>query len=312
MKDNWFLSFAKNAMSRDLTFKIVVLGKDGSMVYESSLETTEHHLMAHNAYFDNITGNLTVIGEFYDGDDKSQKAESKGIFARVLDKNGDEVGQSLISWDKDIIKKVAAEDKKEIKNYSMFFHNIIKAADGKILAVSEQYRKQVSAGGVAMKMAAGALGASTNASSLEIKIGKMIVIELNNDFTLSDVKIIAKKSNNIILSQDYGLVNQHVLAQMLKADGSFDYSYTQNNADNSIITVGYIDMEKVEGKGRLKAVFNALNYLSADGTYSTDKIVLETDASYLNVLPAKSGYVLITEYFRKRKTLSFRLEPLNL
>ncbi len=49
----------------------------------------------------------------------------------------------------------------------------------------------------------------------------------------------------------------------------------------------------------------------AGDDYVTDKIDLTTEATFLNVLPAKPGYVLIMEYFRKLKTMQSRLEKFN-
>jgi len=300
---------AKNMTTRDYHFGLVSLGSDGGINFEIPLENAKYNMLAHNAYFEGE--NIVVIGEYYDIDDKAMKAESKGIFAKVIKaSSGDDVSESFISWDKDILNKVSAENKKEIKNYSLFFHNIVKSSNGHILAIGEQYRKQVSAGGLAMKAVMGSQ--NTDASALEIKIGNIVVIELNSDFTLSDVTIVEKKPNRVILNQSYSLVNQHVLAKLLKYDGSFDYTYTQNSADNSLITMSYIDMEKVEGKGSKKAVFNTINYLGSDGKYSSDKLVLSTDAYSIRALAAKSGYVLIEEYFRKDKRVAYRLEPINL
>jgi hypothetical protein len=300
-------SNAKNLLTRDYTFSLVSVGSDGNMKFEIPLANNDYNMLAHNAYFDG--SKIVVIGEYYDIEDKSMKAESKGIFVKTISTSGEDITENFISWDKDIYNKVDAEYKKDIKTHYIFFHNIVKASDGKILAIGEQYRKQASAGGIAMKALA---GSSSTVSLVEIKIGNMVVIELTSEYKLNAVNIIAKKPNRVNLDESYTYVNQHVLAKMMRAEGYFDYTYTQNSADNSLVTVGYIDMEKVEGMATKKAVFNTINYTAEDGKYNYDKLVLSTKASWMNVYPAKPGFVLITEYFKKEKKLSYRLEPINI
>ncbi len=72
--------------------------------------------------------------------------------------------------------------------------------------------------------------------------------------------------------------------------------------------MGYVDYEKRKGE-KNGLVFGAITY--ADKEYATDKISLETEASSLRVMPAKSGFILITEYFRKSQKLDMRLEKIN-
>lgn len=297
---------AKSTLSRDFSFGIIVINKDGKLDFEYAMENAKYNMLPHNAYFDNKTGNLVVVGEYYDTRDKSMKAESLGIFVKTFDGSGNPDKESFISWEVDVYNLVDKPFKKEIKNYYVYFHNIVQTSDGRIMAVGEQYRKQVSAGGIALKMALGSN--NTDASSLEIKIGNMILIELSADYKLSNATVVEKRPNKIILNQDYMYVNQHILAKMLKADGSFDYCYTQNNEDNSEVTICYIDNEKVEGKAGRRAVFNSMYYNTSDtADLKSNKLVLETDATDFGVNPGKDGYVMITEYYRKTKTMKFSL-----
>ena len=193
----------------------------------------------------------------------------------------------------------------------MCFHQIIRTADGKILAIAEQYRKQASAGGIALNVAAGALGGRTDASTLEIKIGDMVVIVIDSSLKVEEVKIIKKNANHILLDKGYAYTSQHLLARIIKSRGGFDYYFTQNDSNYANITFGYIDREKTEGKKGKSDVFNAINYTSAGSTFSSDKINLKTKASDIMIGPAKPGNILVYEYFKKEKRISIRLEPIN-
>jgi hypothetical protein len=159
---------------------------------------------------------------------------------------------------------------------------------------------------------AAATGASTNASVIEIKIGDLAIIELAADASLSSVKLIEKQPTHFTLSQDYQFANQHKLAKMLKASGYFDYSFTQQNEANNIFSIAYTDMERVEGKGGRKLVVNLVNYISESQEFSADKFVIPTEASFTTVGMAKPGFLLVKEYYRKKKTMTFRLEPINI
>ena len=69
----------------------------------------------------------------------------------------------------------------------------------------------------------------------------------------------------------------------------------------------------VIGKGRSEyhdvRPSNAIHYNGKK--FSTDKIELKSKASFLRVFPAKSGSIMIMEYYKKDKRLDFRLEKLG-
>jgi hypothetical protein len=207
---------------------------------------------------------------------------------------------------------VDAEYKKQIKSMSICFHNIIRTSSGKVLAVGELYKKQVSASGMGMKVAAAALGGTSNASALEIKIGNMVIIELNADYSLAAVHVLEKQPTHFVLPQGYQYANQHRMARMLKEDGYFDYAFSQGNEDNSEVSIGYTDMEREEGKVMRQLVFNSVNYTDEGGlSKKNGKMKMQSDAWSMLVVPGKSGYVMVMEYYRKKKTMRMHLEPVG-
>ena len=48
-----------------------------------------------------------------------------------------------------------------------------------------------------------------------------------------------------------------------------------------------------------------------NGEFINDKIKFDTKAKWQQIYPAKSGYVMIAEYFKKEKKLEFRMEKVN-
>jgi len=302
---------SKSLMSKDYTFNLVSLTMEGELNYELELENSKYTLMPHNAFISDKNGDMTILGEYYDADDKSMKAESKGIFVKVVDKNGDNISDKYITWSRDIGSKVSSDDRREIDNYSIYFHDIQMTKSGKIIAVGEQYRKQISASGVALKALAAATGGSSNASSLEMKIGKMFVITLDDNYDVGSVEILDKRPRRVVLAQEYGLVNRHLLAKIMAAEGSFDYSFTQTNEDMTLVSIGYTDNEKEAGKLLKQSKFHLVNFSDGEEEPVKDKIDMETDATDLYVMPAKPGFLLIAEYYRKENKMELKLEPIN-
>ncbi|MGN6438035.1 MAG: DUF6770 family protein [Agriterribacter sp.] len=56
-------------------------------------------------------------------------------------------------------------------------------------------------------------------------------------------------------------------------------------------------------------VFHSIRY--DGGQYSTDKMNLKSDATWMRIMPAKTGFVMVYEYFKKQKKLDYRLEKMN-
>ena len=304
---------SKSIMSRDYKFQLAAIDYDGENIFQIELQNSRYNMLPYNAFIDEKTGDIVVLGEYFDINDKAAKAESKGIFVKRITKDGDEEDEQFISWTRDVGKQIPAALKKEVAKHSVCFHDIRVTKDGKIIVVGELYKKQVSAGGIALQALASASGnVSTNSGSFEIKIGHMLVLTLDANAELQSVDVLEKKPNRVNLPQGYGMVSQHLMARYLKSYGAFDYEYTQNNEDNSLISIAYKDLEKNKGsKMRREYVLNVVNFNAGEEDPTKDKLSLETEASDLIVLPAKPGHALIAEYFRKSKTIELRLEPLN-
>ena len=57
--------------------------------------------------------------------------------------------------------------------------------------------------------------------------------------------------------------------------------------------------------------FHLVNFSDGEEEPVKDKIDLETEASDLYVMPAKPGFLLIAEYYRKEGKIELKLEPIN-
>lgn len=292
-------------MSKNYTFNILALDADGSEIFKISLAGSKYTLMPFNAFIDEAKEEIILMGQYYNASDKAMKSSSKGIFVKVIDFEGGDVSKTYLSWPT-LSKGLSTTETREISMYATYFHSIERTKDGRIVAVGEQYRKQVSALGVASNLA---FGDYSSSGAFEIKMANIVVLTLNKDFEKETFQIFNKKPHKVILPKEYQFVNQHTLAHVMKAYGYFDYRFTQVNKDRSKLTVAYVDLERINK--RRKAVLNMLNYNAGEKNPTKDKFVYDTDATFMSISPAKPGFLLVEEYYRKDKKWALRLEPIN-
>ncbi|QHT68578.1 hypothetical protein GXP67_18970 [Rhodocytophaga rosea] len=288
-------------------FEAYLLGIDintGKKLFEKKVEDKQYELSFINATIDENSGNVALLGQYYKKNDNVVKDKSLGLCSYVLSSDGNIITKNYASWLTDVRKflPVNAQGKMEDVGY-LYFHKIIKTADGRYIAVGEQYRKAASAAGIALTVLGG-----SSAGVTKMVIEDLVVLEFNQQFKLENVKIFDKSKTNVELPAAYDFAGPQITAYYLKALGHFDYSFSQQNEDATTFSVGYVDYEKKKGE-KNGLVFGAITY--AEKEYATDKLSLETDASSLRVIPAKPGFILITEYFRKAKKLDMRLEKIN-
>lgn len=250
-----------------------------------------------------------IMGPYYEKDDRVQRDKSLGLGVWVMNNQGKIVNSKYNSWATEISKFLKTDAKGRVDDLGyVYFHRIIQTEDGKIFGIGEGYKKTASALGITGAVLGATIGARSNVSVTKMKITDMILLQFDNTFTLTDAKIYDKNSNSIELQSGSEFVGAPTLALMIKYmyDG-FDYTFSQTDKTHSTFTVGYTDY--VRSKDYKGLTFNTISYYS--NNLSTDKIQLKTNSTRLRVLPAKTGSVMILEYFKKDKRLDMRLEKVN-
>ncbi len=239
------------------------------------------------------------------------KEESNGIFIRELDNDGKWQSEDFFSWEKEFKSNMKADDYKELRDFRIYFHKIVQTKDGNIVAVGEQYRKQVSALGVASNLLAGASGGQSDASMFEMRIGDMVFVEINAKKELKTVKIFDKKNSTVYLPQNYTLVDENLLGRLMAQNGYLDFYFWQTNDDNSVYSFAFGDKVDEDGKLFKESVIQIVNYVDADMDFTNDQLKRKTKATSMFVTKAKPGHVAVIEYYKKEKKLIFKLEPIN-
>lgn len=249
-----------------------------------------------------------VMGSYFDKDANIVKDASKGLAIYTVNTDGKVIAKIYNSWKDDFAKYLPTNSKGKIDNVGfLYIHKLIQTPGGKMFVVGEGYKRQASAGGIALNMLGALGGVRTNAGVTKIVITDMVMMEFNDKFKVSGASIYDKPNNTAISTNASDYSSQHALAMYLKSVGAFDYDFSTGNIDNSDFSVCYSSWERSSDyKGE---TFNSIHYNGSK--FTTDKIELKSKASTMKVFPAKAGSVMIMEYFKKDKRLDFRLEKLG-
>ncbi|HET6255511.1 MAG TPA: DUF6770 family protein [Puia sp.] len=255
------------------------------------------------------SGKLMLLASYYDKNQNIVKDFSRGLAMYEITTTGKVLTKTYNTWAGDFAKYLPTNSKGKIDDVGyLYIHKLIRTPDNRIFVVGEGYKRQANAAGIALNTLSVLSGAgTTGVGNTKIVITDMVMMEFNSKYKITNATIYDKTKNTAIASNMADYNSQHLLAEVLKAMGAFDYAFTTGDADNSNFAVCYGDWERSsEYHGQ---TFNAIRYNGKK--FTTDKIELKSKASMMHVFPAKGGSIMIMEYFRKDKRLDFRLEKLG-
>ncbi len=285
-------------------FKTVVLNSQtGEKLFEKLYDENDPKLITNS--FISEEGKISVMGQYYEPKAKIAKAQSLGLYMEEFNDKGEVEFSNRISWQEDVSKFLPVKKNNKLKKIGfIYFHDIIKTKSGEYFAIGEQYRKTVSALGIAATL----MGGGGNVTQLTIK--DIYVFKFDKEFNLSDVEIFEKGKSRIQNPFDYG--SPQLSASIIKAIGGFDFVYSQRDIKRDRFYANFIDYERGEKKKKTKSRLVFKTIIQDGGELSVDNVELPKKSRYFRVLPAKVGYVLLLEYDRKKKTSSLHLEKLNI
>ena len=297
------------AFSKKIRYSLLALdAKTGKEKFEVDIKDDEYTTILMNGNINPETGNILLFGEYYPIDARPMKDPSLGLFSYTMDMEGNIIDKKYTSWVDDVSKFVEVNEKGKEKGKGFtFFHKIIQAKDGRIFAIGEQFRKSVSEVGVALAVLG---GSNSNVALLKMVIDDMVIYEFSPEFELKNVRVIEKDKTDINLPQGMGIVNSQVLARYIESLGMFDYSFTQMRDEGENFTIVYIDYKRLKGE-KDKFMLEALSYEGGEFVEDAIDLTPEKKSTSRTVFPGKPGYIVVSEYFRKDKTIVSRLEKIN-
>lgn len=295
-------------------YLILLDAKTGKTLYDfKTVDENDGLLSVINGFLPDDSGEAFIVGEYYDPTSNPGKDKSMGLYMLGVEKNGEYSFFKKFSWDKEIaqVKKESLSEEeleKEKANELIYFHHFLKAENGHVFAIGENYRKQASAAGIA---SLALHGAQTRTALAEIRIGNMVLVEFDKDMNMVNYEIIPKRRSRVNLPQGALLYSPQYLGRYIKALNYFDYSFTSKNPDRDSYHAFYTDMDRkdVEAGKKANIMGGVINVV--DGKSSVDKFPIHSKAKYLWVSPAKPGYLMIGEYYKKNKRVLLRLEKIS-
>jgi hypothetical protein len=297
--------------SKDIEVDLLVQRMDtGEKLFRLPLLTSLYSISFSSVYFDRDKMQFVVFGEYYNKDDKELKSQSLGFMSLEIDMTGNVVRERTNSWTD--ISKVAPVNEKgkfEKSNMRIMIHDIVKTSDGQLFVIGEQYAKVASGAGIASQIAGGLMGYGSQAASVQLNIYNMVYLQFNPDFTINRMHLFPKDKTAILLPAGSGFMSSKQLSYYARAVGGFDYKYSQQTENGDTFIVTYIDYDKEKGQ-KAANVLGSIIY-TPEKTFITDKLKLNRKSTDYYVFKAKTGYVMVMEYFRKEKKLESRLEKLN-
>ncbi|SEW45448.1 hypothetical protein SAMN04488122_3464 [Chitinophaga arvensicola] len=277
-------------------------------VFDLDGENDEYLLLPTSLKVKQEGGKFILMGTYFDKDANVAKDASKGLAVYEVTTSGKVLSKTYNSWEKDFAKYLRTNSKGKIDEVGyLYIHNMVQAANGNMYVVGEGYKRQVSAGGVALKVLGAAAGAGTNVGATKIITTDMVVMTFDKNFKVTGAKVYDKTNNNAELSAISDFNSQHLIAMMLKSTGAFDYNFTTVDEDN--ITFSFCFSDYVRSSDYKGQTFNTIRFNGT--TFKQDKINLKSKASKSRILPAKPGSIMIMEYYKKDKRLDCHLEKIS-
>ena len=275
--------------------------QNGQRAFEIRTDAQQYNLMPMNVIKLKGTDNFMLMGAYFDKNAKNMEGRSLGVGLWLMNSSGRVINTKYNSWETEISKVLNVNEKGKVEDFGYaFFHDLIETSDGHFFAVCEGYKRTGNAVGIATAGFGGGMS--------KMVVTDMLLLHFDQKFDIKEAKIFEKNSNTLELPGGMTMLNLASVGNFIKYGAyGFDYAFTQMDQSHSNFTVGYTDY--VKSKDYKGLTFNAISY--NNGSLSTDKINLKTEAGNMRIFAAKPGSVMIMEYFKKDKKLDMRLEKIN-
>lgn len=279
----------------------------GSKIFEVPALIQEKNVVPMNA---TIEGDkINIVGLHYKTSSISV-AMPDGLAFVEMDKKGKVISSNLQTFEESLGKYFPMEKGKLADDYYLYVHEIERTKSNTNIVLAEKFKKKTNGAGMALGMMAGNGG-----GGVRLVLENMVLIEYDMDGKVLQAKEIPKAKGNTPSFPGYtGFFPPYLLAGAAEIWGWMDYMYTTKNEDKSEITFCYLDYEKLEdtedSDGKKTHNFGQIKF--KNGTITNDKIAIANKkATFTRLYPAKAGYVLQMNYFKKKKEMTMDFIKLN-
>ena len=286
----------------------VLDAKTGAMILETPLNDSGSNWMAMYVFLDEEQQRSMILGMYSPFVEKAGIDMSMGLYTVYIDMKGNKSNLRKYPWEGDLgtsLKEIY--DSKSRKKPSVFFHTVYRSKTGKTIAIGEQYRLVASALGMAgMSLNNGNGGRSM----CDLKLMNMVVLEFDSSNNIIHAVSAEKKRHNVAMPPWIEMNSLPTVARIMGHANKFDFQFASVDKARDRLYAVYLDADrKGENDEMANIMLGVISY--ENGKSNSERIPLNTEAKYIWVDQAKPGYMLIGEYFKKKKQISYRLEKIN-
>ena len=277
--------------------------KTGKKLADIKCENAQYAYTPMGAYFE--SDKFIVVGQFIKKGGNVLKDPSLGLSVVEYDLTGKVVNEKFALWKDGLGKFAEMKGNKLMDGGYIYFHKIVKAPNGNIVLVGEQFHKAANGAAIASAI----MGGGYNANMTKLVITDFLFLEMSPTYDLVKVKKVEKGASDFSMNGlDY--LGPNLAALFANSRGSFDYDYTTFNDDKSNFSVVYTDYDKLEGSKKEPYVGN-VSY--NEGKFTVDKVPYKRGetASIYRIYATKKGYFMLLRYYKKTKSLDFDLVKFN-
>ncbi|HEY2348322.1 MAG TPA: DUF6770 family protein, partial [Puia sp.] len=167
-------------------------------------------------------GNMLVMGSYYNKNESIVKDYGLGIAMYELSTDGKVINKTFNSWDGDFSRFLHTGSNGKIDDVGyLYVHRMIRTPDNNLFVVCEGYKKQASAGGIALSVLAGAPSGAT-----KVVVTDLVIMQFDPAYQITGATVYTKTHNTAFGGPASDYNSQHALAAVIKALGGFDYEFT--------------------------------------------------------------------------------------
>jgi hypothetical protein len=282
---------------RPVFFLLGIDTNTGKKVFITPSEKDLSTLLPIDAYSDAESGNISLYGSYYyNAEATSVARQPNGLGKIVLNTKGEMIDSKFISWHHgpSELVPINTHGNRDDLNY-LYVHRFLKMPNGKIMAVTEQYKKDED-------QSASKEHHTSKHHEPKVATHNIVVFELSPEFELMEAGEIEKDKNEHVLPVVLTSLEGHqAFSYRLKRGFYFGYSFVRPQNDHEFI-VGYKNHHKKSGK--------MLFYITAynqDGITVKKNFAVSENIGSWKVLPGKQGHILFA-YLDINMRLMMRIE----
>jgi hypothetical protein len=281
-------------------FLLGISTETGKEVFKKSMtnkELTFEPMLIKNS----SDGKLKIVSTMYNASDKFYKAKPIGFsIGELNDLTGEIKILKNFNYQNDLGNVLDMKNESKSEEGYIQAHNICLMPDGGMVLVGEFFRKTVSALGVASRI----LSSSGGSAAAQATIDDMFLLRIDNTFKAKSLEKIEKDKEREQLPGEGMSIG--LMARWLVYMHSFGYMYTDEGMDGQKKTVLARGSFGDEKYGTVAITIDP----KKGYTQKRFDLVKEKKVSYY-ISRGKPGYVMISKYNSKEKTLSVNLEKVN-